>query len=40
MLCTKRILMLTGLIVSSLVCKYVFNRPEHDAKEGPHRTEF
>lgn len=30
--------MLTGLKVSSLPCKCVFNRPEHNAKEGPHKT--
>ena len=32
--------MLTGLEVSSLVCKCVFYIPEHYAKEGPHGTEF
>ena len=32
--------MLTGLKVSSLPCKCVFNRPEHNAKEGPQGTEF
>ena len=34
--------MLTGVNVSSLECKYVFHRPEHNAKgEGqPHGTEF
>ena len=32
--------MLTDLKFSSLACKYVFYRPEHNAKGGPHRTEF
>ena len=32
--------MLTGLKVSSLACKYIFYRPEHNAKGGPHGTEF
>ena len=35
----KRIGLLTGLKVSSLVCKYVFYRPEH-VKGGPHGIEF
>ena len=32
--------MLTGLKVSSLTCKCVFYRPEHNTKEGPHEIEF
>ena len=32
--------MLAGLKVSSLACKFVFYRPEHNAKGGPHGTEF
>ena len=32
--------MLTGLKVSSLACKCVFYRPEHNAKEEPHGIEF
>ena len=32
--------MLAGLEVSSLACKCVFYRPEHNAKGEPHRTEF
>ena len=32
--------MFTGLKVSSLVCKWIFYRPEHNAKEGPQETEF
>ena len=28
--------MLTGLKVSSLECKWVFYRPEHNAKRGPY----
>ena len=31
--------MLTGLEVSSLACKCVFYRQEHNAKGGPHGTE-
>ena len=34
MFCRKRIPMLTGLKVSPLACKYVFYRPEHNAKGG------
>ena len=33
MFCRKRITMLTVLQVSSLACKCVFYRPEHNAKE-------
>ena len=36
----KYIYMLTGLIVSSLVCKCVFYRPEHNAKRRLYRIEF
>ena len=32
--------MLTTLKVSSLACKCIFYRPEQNAKEGPHGTEF
>ena len=32
--------MLTGLKVSSLACKCVFYRREHNAKSGPHGTEI
>ena len=32
--------MLIGLKVSSMACKYIFYRPEHNAKGGPHGTEF
>ena len=32
--------MLTGLKVSSLACKCVFYRPDHDAKEGPMELNF
>ena len=32
--------MLAGLKVSSLACKCVFYRPEHNAKGGPHKTKF
>ena len=32
--------MLTSLKVSSLACKCVFYRSEHNAKEGPHGIEF
>ena len=32
--------MLTGLKVSSLACKCVFYRPEHNDKEEPHGIEF
>ena len=34
--CRKRISMLTSLKVSSLACKCVFYRPEHNAKGGRH----
>ena len=36
----KRITMLTGLKVSSLACKCVFYRRQHNTKGGPHGTEF
>ena len=36
----ERISTLTGLKVSSLPCKCVFNIPEHNAKGGPHGIEF
>ena len=36
----KRIFKSTGLKVSSLACKVIFHRPEHNAKGGPHRTEL
>ena len=39
-LCIKRTSMLTGLKVSSLACKCVFYRREHNAKSGPHGTEI
>ena len=32
--------MLTDMKVSSLACKCVFYRPEHNAKGGPHGTKF
>ena len=32
--------MLTDMKVSSLACKCVFYRPEHNAKGGPHGTGF
>ena len=32
--------MLTGLKVSSLACKYVFYRPEYNAKGGSHELNF
>ena len=32
--------MLTGSKVSSLACKCIFYRPEHNAKGGPQGTEF
>ena len=32
--------MLTDLKVSSFTCKYVFYRPEHNARRGIHKTEF
>ena len=32
--------MLTGLKVSSMICKCVFYRTELNAKEGPHVIEF
>ena len=32
--------MLTDLKVSSLACKCVFYRPEHNTKGGPLETEF
>ena len=35
MLCKKKISMLTGLKMLSLVCKCVFYRPEHNAKGRP-----
>ena len=38
--CTKRISMLKGLKMSSLGFKCVFYRLEHNAKWGPHATEF
>ena len=36
----KRKSMLTGFKVSSLACKYVFYRPEFNAKRGPNEIEF
>ena len=39
-LCRKRISLLTGLKVSPFACKYVFYRPEHNAKREIHKTEF
>ena len=36
----KRISMLTSFKVSSLACKCVFYRPEHNAKGGPYIIEF
>ena len=36
----KGISMLAGLKVSSLTCKYVFYRPELNAKAGPHGIDF
>ena len=36
----KRIFMVTSLKVSSLACKILFYRSEHNAKGGPHRTEL
>ena len=39
-LCRKRISMLTGLKMLSLICKCVFYRPEHNAKRGHHGIEF
>ena len=38
-LCGKRVSMLTDLKVSSLACKYVFYRPDHNANGGSHRPE-
>ena len=32
--------MLTGLKVSSLACKYLFYRPEHNAKGDPKELNF
>ena len=32
--------MLTDLKVPFLACKFVFYRPEHNTKEGAHRTKF
>ena len=32
--------MLTGFKVSSLACKCVFQRPEHNAKRGSHGIKF
>ena len=32
--------MLTGFEASSLACKCVFHRPEHNAKGAPHGIEF
>ena len=32
--------MSTGLKVSSFACKYLFYRPEHNARRGLHKTEF
>ena len=32
--------MLTSLKVSSLACKCVFYKPEHNAQWGPHNIEF
>ena len=40
MLFKKRISRLTGFKVSSLVCKCVFYRLEHNTKRGPHGIEF
>ena len=39
-LARKKVSMLTGLKVSSLTCKCVFYRTEHNAKWGSHGTEF
>ena len=38
--CKKRISVLAGLKVSSLACKCVFCRPEHNAEGASHGTEF
>ena len=38
--CKIRISMWTGLQVLFLSCKSVFYRPEHNAKGGPHETDF
>ena len=40
MLHRKWLSMLTGLKVSSLACKCVFNRPKHNAKGEPRGIEF
>ena len=39
-LCRKRISMLTDLKVSSFTCKYVFHRPEHNARRELHKLNF
>ena len=39
-LCRKKMSILTGLKVSSLPCKCVFYRPEHNANGEPHEIEF
>ena len=39
-LCRKRISMLTGVKVLSLVCKCVFYKPKHNGKGEPHGVEF
>ena len=36
----KKISMLTGFKVPSLICKCVFYRPEHNSKSGPHEIDF
>ena len=36
----KKISRVTGLIKSSLACKCIFYRLEHNAKGGPHGIEF
>ena len=40
MLCGKRASMFIALKLSSLACKGVFYRPEHNVKGGAHRIEF
>ena len=40
MLLRKRIPMSTGLKVSSLACKCIFYKPEHNAKGEPHGIEI
>ena len=41
MFCRKKMPLLTGLEVSSLACKCVFYRREHNERgEGPHGTEY